>query len=229
MTPETSWKAVATDIDATLTDPSRLIDLEAIKAIREVEESGIPVMLVSGNILWTVQSLSRYIGTTGPLIAENGAVVMYGDKMETLGEIEPCLEALKYLKKHMDVQELANNRCRLTEIALKEDVDPEEVKLILAKFPVSINATGFAIHIMPEGTDKFIGLKRGCEILGIEPHEVIAIGDSENDIGMIRGCGMGVAVANAGPDLKVSADLVTSKPHGSGVVEALRTTGLIKD
>jgi hydroxymethylpyrimidine pyrophosphatase-like HAD family hydrolase len=47
----------------------------------------------------------------------------------------------------------------------------------------------------------------------------VAIGDAENDLPMLAAVGCGVAVANALDEVKAAADLVTSKPNGSGTVE----------
>ncbi|RLG75231.1 MAG: phosphoglycolate phosphatase, partial [Thermoprotei archaeon] len=56
-------KAIVTDIDGTLTinrEDYRL-EIKAIKAIRKAENNGIPIVLVSGNALPVVVSLSTYI------------------------------------------------------------------------------------------------------------------------------------------------------------------------
>ena len=50
----------------------------------------------------------------------------------------------------------------------------------------------------------------------------MAIGDHENDIGMIRFAGVGVAVANATPSLKDKADYVCAREMAEGVLEALK-------
>jgi hydroxymethylpyrimidine pyrophosphatase-like HAD family hydrolase len=52
--------------------------------------------------------------------------------------------------------------------------------------------------------------------------DVMAIGDSENDLEFIEHAGFRVAVANADPELKAIADYVTSAAHGEGVAEAVQ-------
>lgn len=58
--------------------------------------------------------------------------------------------------------------------------------------------------------------------LGIDRAEVMAVGDSYNDLEMLEYAGLGVAVANAREDIKRRAGYVTEAPYGDGVVEALR-------
>ena len=49
----------------------------------------------------------------------------------------------------------------------------------------------------------------------------MAIGDHTNDVEVIKSAGLGVAVANAQPELKEIADYVTSKERAEGVREAI--------
>lgn len=60
-----------------------------------------------------------------------------------------------------------------------------------------------------------------AEGLGIKREEVIAIGDSYNDLEMLEYAGLGVVVANARDTIKEKADYVTSAPNGAGVVETI--------
>ncbi|HCD10628.1 MAG TPA: Cof-type HAD-IIB family hydrolase, partial [Thermoanaerobacter sp.] len=53
--------------------------------------------------------------------------------------------------------------------------------------------------------------------LGIEREEMIAIGDSENDIEMIKFAGLGVAVENAIDEVKKVADFITKSNMEDGV------------
>ena len=64
-------------------------------------------------------------------------------------------------------------------------------------------------------------LKALAESYGIKREEVIAIGDSYNDVEMLEYAGLGVMVANARESLKAKADYVTSGANGDGVVEVI--------
>ena len=78
------------------------------------------------------------------------------------------------------------------------------------------------LDIMSKTADKGTAIKRLSQYLHIEREEVMAIGDHENDIGMIRFAGTGIAVANATASLKEAADYVCDKEMAEGVLEALR-------
>ena len=70
-------KAIAVDIDGTLTDSNKEIYLEAIEALRRLEAAGIPIILATGNVRAITYGLWRFIGATGPMVCENGGVVWH--------------------------------------------------------------------------------------------------------------------------------------------------------
>jgi hypothetical protein len=76
--------------------------------------------------------------------------------------------------------------------------------------------------ILPSGVNKATGLAAALEDLKLSPHNVVAVGDAENDHAFLRTSGYGVAVANALPAVKETADLVTSGARGKGVEELIR-------
>jgi hypothetical protein len=77
------------------------------------------------------------------------------------------------------------------------------------------------IEITKAGVNKGIGLHKLAEILGIDPHETMAIGDTENDLAIIKAAGVGVAMGNATDDVKAEAAIVTSSNDEDGVALAI--------
>ena len=72
-----------------------------------------------------------------------------------------------------------------------------------------------------KGVTKATGLQTLCGRLGIDRSEVLAIGDSMNDIEMLQWAGYSVAMAHARPDIRALADYVTTGGPGAGVIEVL--------
>jgi phosphoglycolate phosphatase (TIGR01487 family) len=220
-------KALAVDVDGTLADDSRRVNLDAVAALRKVQDSGVPVMLASGNVLPIAYALSNYLGLTGPIIAENGGIICHRQKIWVLGDPRGPLKAYDHLRTKMDAERLFTDKWRETEVGLKREVSLEKVKKILKDWDVEVETTGWAVHIMQKGMNKFVGIRKGCELLGISVKDVAAIGDSDNDEMMIRECGWGVAVANAFEGTKRIASYVAHEEDGAGVIEALEWLGLI--
>lgn len=61
-----------------------------------------------------------------------------------------------------------------------------------------------------------------AQYLGLERQEVMAIGDSSNDITMLQMAGLGVAVANAAEEAKKAAQYVTAASSEHGVARAIQ-------
>ncbi|KAK4531814.1 hypothetical protein CCYA_CCYA09G2671 [Cyanidiococcus yangmingshanensis] len=76
------------------------------------------------------------------------------------------------------------------------------------------------LEVLPANANKGDGLRRLLEHLGIRAEEVVAIGDAENDIEMIRYAGLGIAVGNALPILKDAADVVLDVTNDDAAVAA---------
>ena len=64
-------------------------------------------------------------------------------------------------------------------------------------------------EILPPGIHKGTALEKLCELLAVDPRRTVAVGDYNNDVGMLRTAGVGVAVANASPEAKAAADYIT--------------------
>jgi phosphoglycolate phosphatase len=215
-------KAIIVDIDGTLTDTKKVMFTSGIEALRTVQSKGTSVSIASGNVLPVAYGLSVYMGLNGPVIAENGGMVCHKEHIHQLFSCDVPRQAFEHLQKHMKVERLFTDTWRVTEIALNRSVDLARVRELLQGWEVGIEATGFAIHIMTPGHGKMAGVRKVSELLKIDLEEMAAFGDSDNDVGMLEGCGYGVAVANASEAAKRAADHVTSKPHADGVIEGLR-------
>ncbi len=68
---------------------------------------------------------------------------------------------------------------------------------------------------------KKIALERLCADLEIPAGRVLAMGDSRNDVPMLRWAGVGVAMANALPDVREAVGRVTAACHEDGVARAI--------
>jgi len=82
--------------------------------------------------------------------------------------------------------------------------------------------------IIAAGGGKMAGIQQYLELTGIAPEEIIAFGDAENDLEMIRFAGIGVAMGNAEDAVKAVADYVTTDIDDDGIEKALKHLGLIE-
>jgi len=77
------------------------------------------------------------------------------------------------------------------------------------------------IEIVRDDVNKGVALKYLAEQYGIEREEIIAFGDSENDIDMLTYAGTAVAMGNAFDHVKSISDFVTKSNDEEGIVYAL--------
>jgi phosphoglycolate phosphatase len=221
-------KALLTDVDGTLTGPTRRINVGAIEAIRSLVDQGIEVVLASGNTSCTMDGICRMIGTNGTIIAENGGVfrVGYTGTLHISGDQKVCREALAAVQAHFRTKgvelELYSPTYRFADLAFARTVPVDEVKSVLADHPVQVIDTGYAIHLQTPGVDKGTALMALAREMHLAPADFLAIGDSLNDIHMLKTAGIGITVANAHPDTKAVAKYVSKKEYGDGFVDAIK-------
>jgi len=214
-------KAVALDVDGTITDKSRRGCISAIETIYKVETMGIPIIIATGNILCFTKALSIFLATSGGLVVENGGVIESRGSREVLGNFAKCQNAYNHLKSELPVEKVQNSNLRISEIAITRKFPVNVIKEVLEGFDVEVYDSKFAIHITDPSVNKGSSVIKVAADIGVSPGEILAIGDSENDIEFLSAAGVKVAVSNANPELKDVADYVTSKPHGDGVREAV--------
>jgi len=79
----------------------------------------------------------------------------------------------------------------------------------------------FFLEVTDKKASKGAALMKVAELYGIKPEEVIAIGDSENDLSMIKSAGLGIAMGNSKDKIKKTADFVTLSNEENGVAYAI--------
>jgi phosphoglycolate phosphatase len=214
-------KAIVVDIDGTLTDMKRLINLDAVSEMRQMP---IPVVLSSGNVICFMRAASKLLGVSDIMIGENGGVVQagYDAKAIVLADIGQCRLARDVLRKEFPGLEPLDETYRKSELAFRRNIDLVKARHIVAEqFPeLEIVDTQFALHLKHRGVNKATGMRKIAEIMGIEPRNFAAMGDSENDMPMLKEAGFAIAVDNAAPELKAVADYVSKARYGDGAAEA---------
>lgn len=88
---------------------------------------------------------------------------------------------------------------------------------------VAVTSSGYTnIEVIPRGVHKGAALRELAASLGIPMSQVMAIGDNDNDIPMLREAGCAVAMGNAVIGAKNAADWITLSHVDHGVAVAVR-------
>ncbi|MGM0921871.1 MAG: Cof-type HAD-IIB family hydrolase [Bacillota bacterium] len=78
------------------------------------------------------------------------------------------------------------------------------------------------IEIIKHGMNKAVGLKKIADSYNIPAERIIAFGDEDNDLEMLKYAGQGVAMGNAIPELKKVADRETKTNEEDGIAIYLK-------
>ncbi len=215
---------VALDIDGTLTVTRRMgvfrVHLGAVEAMRRLEDAGIATMLVTGNSAPVVAGLSRYLGSGGPHVAENGCVVYWRGRVWSVCRYT-ARAAARVIEEEMGgvLRPSWQNSCRLHDYAftvVDRSRDPsdyiEAVAVLLRErgLRAKLSSSGYALHVRPPDASKGEGIAVAARLAGLDTGCIVAVGDSEMDAEMRehRGAALLAAVGNAEKGLREKADIV---------------------
>lgn len=106
---------------------------------------------------------------------------------------------------------------------------PEQVKLWEPRIAEAMkgrmhicHSTPYFIELLPLGIDKGPSLLKLLDALSLTPNNLMAFGDSFNDITMLQSAAIGVAMQNAEEEVKKHADYVTTSNNDDGIADALQ-------
>jgi Cof subfamily protein (haloacid dehalogenase superfamily) len=104
---------------------------------------------------------------------------------------------------------------------LRDDMRPELEILAKENGATVTTSCATVLEILPLGCSKALGVQKLCDKLGVDPaKELLALGDAENDKGMLEMASIGVAMGNGSPVAKRAADIEmmeTSSESGAGL------------
>lgn len=213
-----AFRTVATDYDGTLAHEGR-VEGRTRAALERFRDWGGRISLVTGRELGELLALCDCIDLFDRVVAENGAVLYCPSSLTRVRLAPPPPPSFVEELRRSGVEPLSVGEVIVATRRPHEVVVLERIRTWGLPLQVILNKR--AVMILPAGVDKASGLAAALEELKISSAATVAIGDAENDAALLDYCGVGVAVANAVPELKARADLVTAGARGEGVVELI--------
>jgi phosphoglycolate phosphatase (TIGR01487 family) len=223
-------KAIACDIDQTLTDNHSLLNLKAVELVRNLEAAGIKVVLISSREFMSAGSLAAFIGACGIVAAEDGSVVgdyLHFRQPKLLGDPKKIIHGIQALRQFIKPQlrvlpSWPGRVC--SSILLHTDGYPfTKANEILAQQSTGTRLidSGIAYLLIDAATGKGRGLCEVAAILDLKPEQFMAIGDNFNDLDMFEVAGWSAAVGNAPQAVKDQVDYVSEATYGEGFCEGV--------
>jgi 5-amino-6-(5-phospho-D-ribitylamino)uracil phosphatase len=233
---------IALDMDGTLLNGKDEVSEENRKAIKEAKDQGIEVVLSTGRSRLTSWEHAESLELNSYLINVNGSEI-WGPNGELIERILIDADMVQWmwnLAQTYKTKYYATScekywRNEMSEKIsdyewLKFGFDTEDatiretiLKDLKAKGNLEISNSSLTnIEVNAIGINKAKGIQKVCGLLGISMENVMAIGDSLNDLSMIKECGLGVAMGNAQDIVKEVADDVTDSNINDGVAKAIQ-------
>ena len=214
------YKALALDLDGTLTDSNKNIPSKNKAAVQKAMDLGVKIILISGRPVMGIAGLAKELEFEkrgGIIAAFNGGKTIDCKTGNIIQQLffpkEIIADACDIVRKH-GAQPLSYTN---TQIVAETDTDPyvlteckcnyTDVKKV-PFLPIcdSFFAESYFLELAPKGVAKDKALSSICKYLNISQEEVMACGDGLNDIPMLEYAGLGIAMKNAYPETLEKAD-----------------------
>ncbi|MDP8956424.1 MAG: HAD-IIB family hydrolase [Actinomycetota bacterium] len=212
------YLGLATDYDGTLAHHGR-VSASTLRAMERARASGRRLILVTGRELEDLFDVFPELELFDRVVAENGALIYRPASREEKALAEaPPPEFIEELKKR-NVEPFSVGRVIVATWEPHETAVMEAIHELGLELHIVFNKG--AVMVLPSGISKAAGLEAALAEMKLSVHNVVGVGDAENDHAFLSICECSVAVANALPTLKERSDLVTEKGHGEGVEELI--------
>jgi phosphoglycolate phosphatase (TIGR01487 family) len=208
---------LATDYDGTLAHDG-VVDEKTVTALERLRCSGRRIVLVTGRHLPDLTNIFHRLELFDRVVVENGGLLYRPETREQKLLCPPPNERFLALLRERNIPFAAGR----TIVASWKPYDTDMLAAIWdlgLDLQVILNKS--SVMVLPSGVNKGTGLQVALNELGVSYHNVVSVGDAENDLSFMGLSACGVAVANALPSLKEHADVVIDKPRGEGVTELI--------
>lgn len=223
-------RLVVTDFDGTIYGPKQPLSRETKEAAALLRASGRGVSAATGRNYWEARELVNELGIDLPVILANGAQIYHFGEERLLYSKAFHLPTLREFFTGLlpgtgiSLRWLGGGRWREATLAQFLELEPGQVRRVLLVDPdqrldltdsdacpywIFRDGSGL-IELTPKAVHKGEGLVVLCSLLGLEPWEVVALGNDRNDLELLETAGVGLAVLGGHPELVAKARGITA-------------------
>lgn len=232
-----NYRLLALDLDGTLLSDDKEISEENRYWIHQAVDAGVVVIFATGRGYPRIKQLWQELGLDSPMVLLNGAEIWEGpNKLWKRHFIKPedvaAIQKMAAEKKarfwgynvdgfirHKDWTD-AWSGCGWMKFGMRhEDLNVvEELYQHIKSRPdlEVVQSSPNSMEISFKGITKETGVQEVCRFMGINMSQVMAIGDSPNDLSLLRSAGLSVAVDNASNQVKQAANKRTDSNNQGG-------------
>lgn len=211
------FKALACDYDGTLAFEDR-IGPAVREALERARKAGLQLILVTGRTFFELTRVCDCLELFDAVVAENGAVLYYPGSAMIRDQGPPVpdrlLAELDRRGIYYQVGRVIVGTGRGDEGAVKE-------ALAAAGVTRDLIYNRAALMLLPAGVSKGSGVQQALRLMGLSPHDVLAVGDAENDLPLFDACGFSGCPGDSLPAVRERVDWVFPGAHGDGIAAAI--------
>jgi HAD superfamily hydrolase (TIGR01484 family) len=191
----------------------------AFAAVERLRASGRRAILLTGRRLDDLISVCPNLRLFDYVVAENGAVVYEPRTYERTLLADPPSSRFVHRLRELTGDSIEVGQVMVSTWMPHEAAVLQTIRELGLELQIVFNKA--AVMALPAGVNKASGMEYVLRRLGLSRHEVVGIGDGENDHSFLRRCECAVAVANAVPSIRELAAFTTAGEAGSGVAEVI--------
>ena len=211
------FKALACDYDGTLASQDR-IGAEALAALLQARAAGLRLVLVTGRTFFELIRVCERLDLFEAVVAENGGVLYFpgAGMIRDQGPPPP-----PRLLAALDQRGIPFQVGRVIVGAARRDEEGVREALAAAGLTYDLSYNRAALMLLPVGISKGAGVRQVIRALGLSFHDVLALGDAENDLDLFDACGWAGCPASAVPALRDRADWIFPGENGVAIAQAI--------
>lgn len=210
------YVALAAGFDGTLARDGRC-DERCVEALRALSATGRKLILVTARELRELLEIFPEARIFDYVVAENGAVMHHPAtrQSEILAQAPPEILLQELRRRHVTPLSVGSSIVK-TVHAHEQEINAAIRKL---KLDFQLVTNPGALMMLPAGVNKASGVRAALKGVGVSRHNLVAIGDGENDLALFEYAEHAVAVQNADPLVQRVADRTTQGAYCDGFLE----------
>ena len=237
-------KAAALDLDGTIIGPDERITPGVMAAVARLSARA-PVFIATGREPDDVIAYARQLGLTTPQLSDGGAAILdpvagkhiwsaglgpelAGEVMRLIGELDANFVATHVQGTFRKQDEVPDwDIVRISALDLSRSVADAlaerfqaHPKMNVIKASLPYNGL-WAVDFTRSGVDKGSGIARVGEMLGVNAANMACVGDSYNDLPMLRSCGLPIAMGGAPDEVQAAASFIAPPVEQDGLAFAI--------
>jgi hydroxymethylpyrimidine pyrophosphatase-like HAD family hydrolase len=209
---------LAADYDGTIATDG-IVPPDVIAGLKRFKATGRRLMLVTGRELGDLLRVFPEPEIFDRIVVENGALLYEPASRRSRPLGAPPAPHFVEALREAGVTPLSVGESIVATWEPNQHLVLEAIRRLGLELQIIFNKG--AVMVLPPGVNKASGLAAALAELELSPHNIVGVGDAENDHAFLTLCGCSAAVANALPKLKEAADVQLAQAQGAGVLELI--------